>query len=840
MGLATGLAVWAALDQIQGRQVDKIFDRELAVQLKLRARESLIRFERYLASYAAVIRLLAHTRWLSDYLQGSDWLAGSGATQPTIHRGAYPDWLSEPFMRDGLNPPTHLLLTGLDGAIWEIFQTSTVPIALDLQGRAPKRWFGAHPGSILIERLAQQLYLVVAEAIKDAPGKEIGYLVAIVPIDAALLAASQHGLDVGSAAVALVDDTDQRLLASLDPQAIPVASHLSDWAASYVITAQSLDDYIAPDSKLSFATLVSQARVEKMSHHVRIFERRQRFYAAVVFVLVFTALFYLVSARLNSILKRMTRFAQRALGIPEPGFARAGNQLILLEEWIQHFTQLVLAAREEMSRRYQAELREREALKAAMMEASLDAIVTLDHDGRIIEYNPAAERLFGIERSQALGVIFAERFLADLARPAFRRLLDRSLHRYLAPQGREELLALDAAGREIPVELSIAPIEQVGARFFTLYIHDISSRKQAEQEIKSLARLASESPNPILRVSATGSLVYANPASHTIVRAWGSETGWLLPEDWADAVKAALVLGRPLERELEVGGQIYAILLAPIRDLGYVNIYARDITAVRRAEQEARQHQAALVHVCRLSTLGEIATGMAHELNQPLSAVINYANGCSRRLHTGQGRPEELIEAMHQIIAQAQRASEIIKRLRALVGKQPPVRAEADLNQLVHEVCTFLAFEINQLGVGVALELLPEPLKVLVDVVQIEQVLLNLVTNALDAMESCPAGARRLGIRTWREGAWARLAVADTGPGIDPEQCPKVFAPFVTTKTGGMGMGLAISQTIIENHEGRIWAESIPEQGATFHIRLPLAPVPAQALANPVDERDDR
>jgi C4-dicarboxylate-specific signal transduction histidine kinase len=297
-----------------------------------------------------------------------------------------------------------------------------------------------------------------------------------------------------------------------------------------------------------------------------------------------------------------------------------------------------------------------------------------------------------------------------------------------------------------------------------------------------------------------------------------------LPEEWGTAVVAALETAQPLERELEAGGQVYSLLLAPIRDLDYVNLYARDITAVRRAEQESRQHQAELVHVCRLSTMGEVATGMAHELNQPLSAIVNYANGCVRRLQGGQGQPEELVGAMNQITAQAKRASEIIKRLRALVGKQPPARAGADLNHLVREVCSFLEFETSRVGVAIELELSAEAIPVCVDLVQVEQVLLNLVGNALDALEERPEPERRLWIRTEIEDDWAHVAVADSGPGIESGRLQGLFDPFVTTKEGGMGMGLAISQTIVENHEGRIWAESVLGHGSTFHLRLPLAP----------------
>ncbi|WP_052348267.1 PAS domain-containing sensor histidine kinase [Imhoffiella purpurea] len=832
VGLAAGTAIWTVLDQIQSRQVDKIFDQELNTQLVLRARESLIRFDRYLSSYAATTRLLANHRKLSEYLEPMFWSRDERVT-PVVYKDFRPQWLPDFFERDALTPPSQVLLTDVQGRVREIFQPTAESAPEEVASQVPTQFLDGREVRAVIDRFGDRLYLIASDAVEDAGGYDMGFLVVLVPVDDAFIGASQRGLDLGRAAVALVDSDDQRIVASVDSSALPLGSTLADWSDTYIITSQSLPEYEGSDSNLLFATFVPNASLEKMSRHVRIFERRQRFFAAAVFVIVFTGVIYLVSSRLNKVLKRMTRFSQRALGIPEPGFNRGGNQLLLLEEWIQHFTQLVMTAREEMSRRHQAEMRESEALKAAMMEASLDAIVTLDRQGKVIEFNPAAERLFGVARILAIGAVFTERFLPGVARPAFLRLLDRSRHLHREPLGRGELIALRADGSELPVEISIAPIELEDERFHTLYIHDISSRKRAEQEIKSLARFASESPNPILRVSAEGLVVYANNASRPLLHAWSAEPGEYLPDAWGREVAQALDAGQPTDREMDFSGQVFSLLLAPIRDLGYVNIYARDITAIRRAEQESRQHQAELVHVCRLSTMGEVATGMAHELNQPLSAIVNYANGCTRRLQGGAGRPEELIGAMDQIAAQAKRASEIIRRLRALVGKQPPIRARVDLNHLVREVCSFLEFETNRTGVQIRLELSVEEIPVCVDLVQVEQVLLNLVGNALDALEERPESDRRLRILTRAGNERAEVLVEDSGPGIEHERLPLLFDAFVTTKESGMGMGLAISQTIVENHDGRIWAESELGRGSVFHMTLPLSPAAKDAEDEP-------
>jgi PAS domain S-box-containing protein len=823
VGLIAGLAVWGVLEQIQSRQVTKIFGQELQSRLDLRSRESLILFDQYLANYAATTRLLANNRRLAEHLEPLFWSRGE-ETEVRRYREFLPDWLPDFFGRNALRPPSHVLLVDKRGRIQEVYQAGADPMPTELGGGIDGHFLDSSEVRVVLTVFGEHVYVLVSDAIEDLGGFVMGSLVVLVPVDQRFLSASQKGVSAGEAAVALVDSDEQRILVSIDPQRLIPETSLAQWEDSYLITSQSLPQYEGSVTNLLLTTFVSQDGVDKMSRHVRAFERRQRGIAAVVFIGAFTLVIYLVSARLNKVLKRMSAFSHRALGLVEPGFRRGANQLILLEDWIQQFTQLVLKAREEMSRRHEIEIRETEALKAAVMEASLDSIVTLDRKGRISELNPAARRTFGYSREEVLGTAFSQRFLTREAREAFRELLEecrRARREGLELGERSELRALRSDGSEFPVEMSIVLINLEAELFYTLYMHDMTKRKEAEREIQSLARFASESPNPILRVNPQGIVVYANSASDPLLEALNAGGSFDLPEDWLSTINESLADGRQREREQEIGWQVYSVLFAPIRELGYVNIYARDITAVRRAEQESRQHQAELVHVCRLSTMGEVATGMAHELNQPLSAIANYASGSSRRLKSGVGDPGELVAAMDQIGSQAQRAGEIIRRLRALVGKQPPVRAEADLNHLVREVCSFLEFETGKMGLTIGLDLTEGRVPVNVDLVQIEQVLLNLVRNALDALEEVPTEERRLTMRTRVEGSWAEVRVEDSGPGIPPERMRHLFDPFFTTKATGMGMGLPISQTILEDHEGEIEAESRPGTDTLFRVRLP-------------------
>jgi PAS domain S-box-containing protein len=835
IGLVAGLAVWGVLDQVQSRAVERIFNKELTARLDLRSRESLLRFDQYMANYAATARLLANHRRLAQYLEPLFWFPEEDV-EPVVYEKFRPFWLPDFFGRNALLAPSHVLLMDTRGQVREIYQSGDTPMPAEMLAES-KGWIGTGDDvHMVLARAGDQPYLVVSDRVEDAGGYGMGHLVVVVPIDADFLAASEGSVSADSSAVALVDADEQRILATNEPQHLMPGTLLEQWSDEFVVTSQSLPEYGGSNWNMLFATFIPHSSVEKMTDRVVDFERNQRIIAALVFIIVFTLVIYLVSARLNRVLARMTRFSQRALDIEQPNFKRGGNQLLLLEDWIQHFTNLVLKAREEMSRRHAHEMRETEALKAAIMEASLDAIVTLNRAGLIIDYNPMAEAMLGLRPEDTVHGDFARRFLDPAEHAAFLGMLSESgrQHGQRRPHARGELRAKRADGSRFPVEMSIVPIDIDDERVYTLYIHDATQRKAAEREIKSLARFASESPNPILRVNAEGLIVYANAASRTLTAAWGSGPGQLLPAAWIDEVHAALDEGQNREREDDQGEQIYSLLFVPITDLGYVNIYARDITAVRRAEQESRQHQSELVHVCRLSTMGEVATGMAHELNQPLSAIVNYAKGASRRLQSGMLDTPPLVEAMRQISAQAQRAGEIIRRLRALVGKQAPIRSVVDLNYLVREVCGFLEFETSKLELRIGLDLVDGEIPVNVDLVQIEQVLLNLLRNALDALENKPVGERQLAIFTRIHGAEAVVGVADNGPGIPAERMAHLFDPFYTTKETGMGMGLAISQTIVDDHGGEIRAQSEPGRGTVFHVHLPLE---AEALAVDTTER---
>jgi two-component system sensor histidine kinase TtrS len=244
--------------------------------------------------------------------------------------------------------------------------------------------------------------------------------------------------------------------------------------------------------------------------------------------------------------------------------------------------------------------------------------------------------------------------------------------------------------------------------------------------------------------------------------------------------------------------------------------------SLHEVERQLQGHQAELAHVARLSMMGEMAANLAHELNQPLHAVKNYARGCVRRLSKRPEKDEEVVAALEQISEEAERAAAIIRRVKGFVQKREPQVVPVLVNDLVEEVVLLSKSELEQRHARVVLELAENLPTVLGDPIQIEQVLMNLVRNSLEAMDDSPNEDRLVVIASCREGDdRVRVEVRDCGKGIGPDDLERVFEPFFTTKPEGMGMGLAISRSIIQSHGGRLWASPGPARGCTFHFTLP-------------------
>jgi C4-dicarboxylate-specific signal transduction histidine kinase len=249
-----------------------------------------------------------------------------------------------------------------------------------------------------------------------------------------------------------------------------------------------------------------------------------------------------------------------------------------------------------------------------------------------------------------------------------------------------------------------------------------------------------------------------------------------------------------------------------------------DLTERKRAEEALRDAQAELARVARLTTMGELAASIAHEINQPLAAVATNADACLRWLNRHEPNLDEARAAISRIAMVTARAGDVIRGLRALAAKSGPELATLNLNDAIQEVLMLTRSERQQHGVALHVNLFADNRPVMGDRVQLQQVMLNLILNSIEAMSIVANRPKVLEISSEpADPAAVCVAIADTGPGLDPATADRIFDPFFTTKPGGMGMGLAICRSIVEAHGGRFWATRRTPHGTAFRFTVPAA-----------------
>jgi signal transduction histidine kinase len=291
-------------------------------------------------------------------------------------------------------------------------------------------------------------------------------------------------------------------------------------------------------------------------------------------------------------------------------------------------------------------------------------------------------------------------------------------------------------------------------------------------------------------------------------------------------------------RVLHRGGNRPDLILLAIEDVTqrkHDQEALRSSESRKRTEDQVRLRQAELAHGLRITTIGELASGLAHELNQPLSAIANDVEACARYVRAGKGQPKKLLGLLEDAAGEALRAAEIVEHLRGFIRKGEPRFVHTDLREIARVVPRLLAHELERARITLRLSQGSRPLPIRADRIQIEQVAVNLLQNAIDAIRESRSGAREIHLKVRTLKGHAELAVTDTGPGIHADASERLFEPFFTTKAQGLGMGLAISRSIIEAHHGRIWVEeaAVGSRGSTIRFSLPLLAVKAKRKVRP-------
>jgi PAS domain S-box-containing protein len=306
------------------------------------------------------------------------------------------------------------------------------------------------------------------------------------------------------------------------------------------------------------------------------------------------------------------------------------------------------------------------------------------------------------------------------------------------------------------------------------------------------------------------------------------------PEDrfkWKGIIEQAIVEKADYDQEFRIlfpNGKVKWIhtvghpVLSDTGDLEQFVGSSTDITELKSAEQEReklRQLEADLAHIDRVSTLGEMAVSLAHEIKQPIAAAITSANSCIEWLAHEPPNLDRARAAAARIDRYGNRAAEIIDRIRSFYRKSPPQRELVDVNGIVHEMLTLLKGEATRSSIAMGTDLSAELPKIMVDRVQLQQVFMNLMLNAIEAMMD---SGGELTVKSELHDGQLQFSVSDTGVGLPMEKMDQIFSAFFTTKPQGSGMGLAISRSIVESHGGRLWATANDGRGATFHFTLPI------------------
>lgn len=484
---------------------------------------------------------------------------------------------------------------------------------------------------------------------------------------------------------------------------------------------------------------------------------------------------------------------------------------------------------------------------AAIVESSDDAIIGKTLDGIVTSWNPGAQRLYGYSAAEMIGRSISVLVPADHSDevPGHLEALKRG-----EAVGDYETERVTKAGQRIDVSINISPIRDatgvlIGA---STIARDVSDRKRAEKKIRDLLEAA---PDAMVIVNHSGHIVLVNAQVERLFGyrrddLLGCPVEMLLPERYRSVHVshrgdyAQHAHPRPMGAGLELyavrndGREVpVEISLSPLQtEEGPLVVAAiRDISERKRAEQQVaaaneqlRRTEGERVHIARVVTWGELASSIAHEINQPLAAIVNDGAAGLRWLQARPPALEEARESVRHMIADANRASHVIARIRSSLAKKPSVKAPFDPNDLVRETAALVKGDSARFGATIRTTLATDLPDVLGDRIQVQQVLLNLILNALEAMSTVDDRPRQLALRSTRGGSAAvLLAVRDSGVGIAPDLRDRVFDPFYTTKAEGLGMGLPICRSVIEAHGGHLWAVEHEGPGITVQFTLPIA-----------------
>ena len=476
------------------------------------------------------------------------------------------------------------------------------------------------------------------------------------------------------------------------------------------------------------------------------------------------------------------------------------------------------------------------SLEAQAASLGLAQVMTRSFEGEIRYWSRGMERLYGFTASEALGQISHRLLQTEF--PRSMQDFDRELREQEEWTGELRHRRRDGETIVVVSHQSLRRDPGAEAPLVTEVNNDITEERRGREARLYLASIVDSSDDAVIGKTLDGIVTAWNRAAEAIFgyaedEIVGRPITLLLPPDRLQEESMILDQLKQGDRlrhyetvrlrkdgsAIEVSLTISPIIGAAGQIIGASKI-VRDITAERRSRSRIEELQAELVHVARLSTMGQMASTIAHELNQPLTAVGSYAGALGRLLASANVDMDRACDIVERIRQQTIRAGEVIRRLRDHVAKRNTTRRREDVNAVVKEAVELGLVGTQHLGVQTAMRLDPAVGSALIDRIQVGQVMINLVRNAVEAMED--SERRELIVSTHSADGAVEIVVADSGPGIAPELAERLFQPFVTSKATGLGLGLSICREIIETYDGQLTVSAGVAGGAVFTVRLPI------------------
>ena len=503
----------------------------------------------------------------------------------------------------------------------------------------------------------------------------------------------------------------------------------------------------------------------------------------------------------------------------------------------------------DITKRKQAEitLQKSEARLQTLFDAAVEYIFVIDPEGKIIKVNRYVCEQSGYKEGEVVGRNISELFSdasKDICECNFPVLREQGYN-----QADVEFVCKD--GRVLQMECLATAVPDEKGIFTTFLIvqRDVTERRHAETALaiseQRFRAIFNSSYQLIGMLDTDGTLLEANQTAldlgglkqeDVIGRPFWDTYWWRYSTAVQDRLKAVIrdaSQGKEMgyeENVLDGNGEIRTISLTlkPVLDLQGKTILiiqeGRDITDIKQAEEETQRHHQEMAHIIRLSTAGEMASGMAHELNQPLTAIVSYCGTAASLVNSLASPPKQLFEILERASEQAHRASDIIRHLREFVSKGGNRKESLDLDQVIRDIINFLKYEIQKGDVKVEFYPGCRPCKIKANKIQIEQVLINMVRNGLEAIGNAGITDGQIMVRSSvLSNNSIEVTVADNGPGVKPAMVDAIFHPFQTSKKTGMGIGLSLSRTIIEAHNGKLWVDKDYQNGALFGFELPVS-----------------